>query len=109
MSKSFVSKRILCELLKSDTDEKEKEKVLEISKKLDFLIDIILNKGDNKIHYINGFMCYIVEINTELIKILPEYSDLQEDLHLRFIIPAKNIYNFAMEVYFSIHDLYQVI
>lgn len=109
ISKSFVSKRILCELLKSDSDDREREIANEVSKKLDFLIDIILNRGENKIHFIQQFMCYIVEINSELIRILPEYSNLTEDLNLRFILPAKNIYNYAIEVYFSIHDLYQVL
>lgn len=108
-NKSFISKRILCELLKSDVDEREKAIANDASQKFDFLIDIILNRGENKIHFINQFMCYIVEINSELIKILPEYKDSSEDINLRFIIPAKNIYNYAVEVYFSIHDLYQVI
>jgi hypothetical protein len=107
-SKSIVSKRILCELLKTDSDSMEQEAILEISKKFDFLIDVILNRGNNKIHYINKFMCYIVEINSDLIKVLPEYNELKEDINLRFIIPAKNIYNYAIEVYFSIYDLYNV-
>jgi hypothetical protein len=108
-TKSIVSKRILCELIKSDENENEKLALCEISKKLDLLLDVILNKCENKIHYIQLFMCFIVEINSELIRILPEYNNLNEDLNMRFIIPAKNIYNFALEVYFSIHDLYNVI
>jgi hypothetical protein len=107
-SKSFVSKRILCELIKSDINETEEIVVNEISKKLDNLIDIILNKCENQLHYIQYFMCYIVEINSELIRMIPEYKDLSEDLNLRFIVPAKNIYNFSIEVFFSIHDLYNI-
>jgi hypothetical protein len=103
-----ISKRILCELIKSDINESEKQTAYEISKKLDFLLDVILNRCENKIHYIQLFMCFIVEINSELIRILPEYNNLNQDLNMRFIITAKNIYNFAIEVYFSLHDLYNV-
>ena len=104
----YITKRILCELIKTDIDENERQTAYEISKKLDNLIELILNKCDNKIHFIQLFMCFIVEINSELIRILPEYQNLSEDVNMRFIIPAKNIYNFALEVYFSIHDLYNV-
>jgi hypothetical protein len=107
-TKSFVSKRILCELIKSDISEKEKSTAKEISHKLEFLIDLILNKSQYKIHFIQLFMCNIVEINSELIRMIPEYSDMTENLNLRFIMPAKNIYNYAVEVYFSINDLYNV-
>lgn len=103
-----ISKRILCELVKSEIDDKEKEVAYEISKKLDFLIEMILNKCENKIHYIQKFMCFIVEINSELIRMLPQYQDLKEDLNLRFIITSKNIYNFALEIYFSLNDLFNV-
>ena len=89
-------------------DEKEKNTVYDISKKLDQLIDIILNKCENKIYFIQMFICYIVEINSDLIKLIPECSNLKHDINLRYIISAKNIYNYAIEVYFSIHDLYNV-
>jgi hypothetical protein len=107
-NKSIISKRILCELIKSDTSEREQEIVYQISKKLDFLIDVILNKCENKIHFIQLFMCFIVEINSELIRMIPEYTNMTDNLNIRFIMPAKNIYNFAIEVYFSIYDLYNV-
>lgn len=108
ITKSIVSKRILCELIKSDISEKEKATANEIAHKLEFLIDLILNKCHNKIHFIQLFMCNIVEINSELIRMIPEYTDLAENMNLRFIMPAKNIYNYAIEVYFSINDLYNV-
>ncbi len=106
--KSIVSKRILCELVKSDITAEEKTTANEISQRLEFFIDLILNKCNNKIHFIQYFMCYIVEINSELIRMIPEYKDLSHNLNLRFIMPAKNLYNFAIEVYFSLHDLYNV-
>jgi len=95
-------------LIRSQITDNEQNTAKEISHKLEFLIDLILNKCENKIHFIQLFMCNIVEINSDLIRMIPEYKDLSEDMNLRFIMPSKNIYNYAVEVYFSIHDLYNV-
>ena len=102
------SKRILCELIKSDENQKEEKLVYEISQKMDNLIEMILNKSENKIYFVQLFICYIVEINSELIRLLPEFDNLNEDIYIRYIISAKNIYNYAVEVYFSINDMYNV-
>jgi hypothetical protein len=107
-SRNIYSKRILCELIKSETNEEENIKITEISNKFSFFIEVILNKSQNKFHFIQDLLCYIVEINSELIKILPEYNDLNEEINLRYIIPAKNVYNFALEIYFVLYDLYNV-
>ncbi len=107
-SRNIYSKRILCELIKSETNEEENIKITEISNKFSYFIEVILNKSQNKFHFIQDLLCYIVEINSELIKILPEYNDLNEDMNLRYIIPAKNVYNFALEIYFVLYDLYNV-
>ena len=106
-SGKFFSQRIYSELTKVDIDSDQKQMVTEMSYKLDGLIDVILNKCENKLHPINLFICNIVEINDELIRLLPEYKDVH-DVNLRFIMPAKNIYNFAIEIYFSINDLYNI-
>jgi hypothetical protein len=106
--RNLFSKRILCELIKSEKNEEENLKVIQISNKLSNFIDVILNKSQNKFHFIQDFLCYIVEINSELIRILPEYQDLKEDINIRYIIPAKNVYNFAIEIYFALYDLYNV-
>ena len=95
-------------MIRSQITDNEQNTAKEISHKLEFLIDLILNKCENKIHFIQLFMCNIVEINSDLIRMIPEYKDLSEDMNLRFIMPSKNIYNYAVEVYFSIHDLYNV-
>lgn len=107
-SRNIYSKRILCELIKSETNEEENTKIYEISNKFSYFIEVILNKSQNKFHFIQDFICYIVEINSELIKILPEYHNLNEEINLRFIIPAKNVYDFAFEIYFALYDLYNV-
>jgi hypothetical protein len=109
ISNKVISKRVYWELTKSNIDEKEKELINSISQKVDVLIDIILNKNGDKFHYVQLFICNIVELNSELIRLLPEYKDsIPDNLNLRFIMPAKNIYNYAIEVYFSIHDLYNI-
>lgn len=96
-------------MIKSDVDENEKNIIYEISKKLDYLIEMILNKCENKFYYVQMFICYIVEINSELIKLLPEFRNFKHDINLRYIISAKNIYNYAIEIYFSLQDLHNVI
>lgn len=107
-NKFIYSKRILCELIKSENEEDPNYLLMNLSNKLDLLIDLILNKHENKIHHIQQFLCYIVEINSDLIKVIPEYEKSTNDINLRFIMPAKNLYNYALEIYFSIHDLYGV-
>jgi hypothetical protein len=69
---------------------------------------MILNKSENKINYIQSFICNIVEINTELIKMLPNFENLKDDIFIRYIVSSKQIYNLALEIYFSINDLYNV-
>ncbi len=104
----LVSHKIYSELTKVDIDSDQKKIITEMSYKLDNLIDIILNRCENKLHPINLFICNIVEINAELIRLLPEYKKIPDDINIRFIMPAKNIYNYALEIYFSINDLYNI-
>lgn len=111
-SKDYVnktySKRIICELVKSENNKTENELAIEISEKVNNLVDMILNHSQNKFYCIKEFLCYIVEINSDLIRIFPEYKDLKDDMNLRFIVISKNVYNLAFEIYFTLHDLYKV-
>lgn len=104
---SFYSKRILSELTKCEVDEKLKEQIDEITHKVDEeILDVLINQKENTtINMISSFICYIVEVPSSIIKILPEYKNIEYELTLRFIVSAKNIYNRVMEVYFSIFDL----
>jgi len=106
--KPTFSKRILCELIKSDVNQKEGEIIYDIGQKLNDLVEIILNKSENKFYFVQTFICYIVEINSELIRLLPEFANLKDDIYIRYIISSKNIYNYAIEVYFSLNDMYNV-
>jgi len=81
---------------------------LKFLKKVSHLVDMILNQTQNKFHYIQDFLCFIVEINSELIRIFPEYAGLADDINLRFIVIARNVYNLAFEIYFALHDLYKI-
>lgn len=104
---SFYSKRILSEITKCEVDEKFKMEIDEISQKVDELIlDVLINQKENtSINIISAFICYIVEVPANIIKIIPEFSEMEHDLTLRFIVTAKNIYNRVMEIYLSIFDL----
>lgn len=102
------SKRILCELIKSECEDWEKEKITEIANKVNPILDLILNKNKGKINVMQNFITYIIEVDSELIKTLPEYENLEDEIFLRFIITAKNLYNYAFEVYFSLYDLFNV-
>jgi len=102
------SKRILCELLKTEYNEEQIKFIMDMANKFNKIIDIIINKFKNKHHFIQDFICYIVEINNELINLHPEYTDFKEETHLRFILTAKNIYNFAIELFYALNDLYNI-
>ena len=71
---------------------------------------MILNHSENKINYIQSFICNIVEINKDLLKCLPNFENLNEenDINFRFILSSKHIYNLAIEIYFSIYDMIDV-
>ena len=105
-SSSFYSKRILSELKKCELSEEIQNKINEISEKVfDLFLDVLIYYGERSINIIKPFICYIVEINSNIIKILPEYKNLEENLIIRFIVPAIEIYHRVFEIYASIYDL----
>ena len=105
-SSSFYSKRILSELQKCEFSEEIQIKINEISEKVfDLFLDVLIYYGERSINIIKPFICYIVEINSNIIKILPEYQNLEENLIIRFIVPAIEIYHRVFEIYASIYDL----
>ena len=103
---SFYSKRILSGLQKCDFSEELQNKINEISEKVfDLFLDVLIYYGERSINIIKPFICYIVEINSNIIKILPEYQNLKENIIIRFIVPAIEIYHRVFEIYASIYDL----
>lgn len=107
-SANVYSKRLLCEIFKTDYNQVQMQCIVEMADKFDKMIDIILNKFNNNHHFIQEFICYIVEINNNIINLHPDYANFKEETNLRFIVTAKNIYNFAIELFYALHDLYNV-
>ena len=104
---SVYSKRLLSELIRCEVDPPTEKMIREISRKIDeTMLDQMINKRTNcSINLIKNFVCYNIEIDSDLIRTIPEYKDLQEDITVKFIVPAKDIYNKFAEVYFSLYDL----
>ena len=101
-----LSKRIIGEVCQEQINEKELEFTNDIALKADTLVELILNHSNHKVYNVRNFLCYIVEINSDLIKLFPEYEDLPDDINLRVIIGARNLYLIALEVYYSVGDLF---
>ena len=105
---SFYSKRLFTSLTKFDADEETMKLIDEISSKIDenYLDDLINKKINCSFHEIKSLMCYVVEITPQMIRKIDGYQNLTKNLTLRFIVPAKEIYNKILETYFSLYDLY---
>lgn len=104
---TFYSKRLLSELIRCEVDPRIEKTIKDISLKVDeLMLDQLINSRTNcTINLIQHFVCYNVEVNSAQIRTIPEYADLKEDLTLKFLVLAKNIYNKFGEVYFSLYDL----
>lgn len=106
--KDIFSKRIKGELSQEEINESEKEFTNDIAIKVDSLVEIILNQGNNKVYDVRNFLCYIVEIESDFIRLFPEYEDIPDNIKLRVIIGARNLYLIALETYFATYDLYKI-
>lgn len=105
---SLYSERVLCELVKCEIDDETKCTVNAISETInkDYLDKVLNCDIENKsVTIVNQFVCYVVEFNSEMIKMIPCYNTLTTDINIRFIVPAKELYNLVLEIYFSICDL----
>ena len=105
---SIYSKRLFTTLTKCDADEETMKLIEEISSKIDenYLDDLINKKINCSFHEIKSLMCYVVEITPQMIRKINGFQDVEKNLTLRFIVPAKEIYNKVLETYFSLYDLY---
>ena len=104
---SFYSKRLLSELTKCEVSPQIQNLIDEISSKIEenYLDSFINNQYNCTLQQIHPFLCYICEVTPDFIRNIPEYKDLKYDLTLKFIVPAINIYNSILEIYFSLSDL----
>ena len=102
----IFSKRLFCELVKENIDSNTNEIIESILNNLNltFFKEKLEKKNYNDIEFINPFLCYIIEVNSEEIKNQIK-KNISNDYKFRFIFPAKNIYIRAIEIYFSLYDL----
>lgn len=107
---NICKKPVLCEMTQVQVNETELQYLQDITFKAEYLTDLILDREDSntKVQFIRNFLCFIVEINSDLISLFPEFENVPENMNLRVIIAARNIYLVALEVYFSLNDLYDI-
>jgi hypothetical protein len=116
---SLCEKRVLSELAKCDYGPDVTNFVKEISEKIyENYLDKVLNMKTPSKHMkvVGPFVCYFLEFCPELIKdllgisktgiISQDQNEKDEiDFYISFIVPAKQLYNLVLEIYFSISDL----
>lgn len=107
-NKKYESKRVIGELTREETNEKEQDFSNELAFKFDSLVDVILSNSKQNLHNIRNFLCYILEISSDVIRLFPEYDHIPDNIKLRIITGAKDIYLLAFEVFFTSYDLYQI-
>ena len=106
INNQIFSKRLFCELIKENIDSNTNQIINSIldNLNLSFFKDKLEKKNYSDIEFINPFLCYIIEVNSqELINQIK--IDIPKDYKFRFIFTAKNIYIKAIEIYFSLYDL----
>lgn len=104
----LMSKRIIGEVSKEVINEKEQEFQENIALKVDTLVDVILTQKNHKIHNLKNILCYIIEVSSDILRIFPEYEELPDNINLKAIIGARNVYFISLEVFFSVFDLYNI-
>lgn len=100
LNHSYYSKRVLSELVKCETDSKTLNLINQLGKKIDEIyLDKLLNSKYKMTTLMGNFICYIVEFNSDMIKSFLGYEKIPKDLCLRFIVPAKELYHFILELF----------
>ena len=103
---SYYSKRVLSEVVKLDMDEETEKKIILISKKIEeSYLDKMLNSKYKMIKVLDHFICYIVEFNSKMIKSIFKDETFPEDVSIRFIVPAKEIFNLTFEFILLLSNL----
>ena len=103
---NVYSKRVLSEVVKLDLNEETEKKIMLISKTLDeYYLDKILNSKYKMIKVLDRFICYIVEFNFKMIKSILKDENIPDDISIRFIVPAKEIFNLTFELFILLSNL----
>ena len=104
---NMYSHRLTEELAKNKIDGKTKEIIEKVAKKIDEqYLDFLLQNSPKPLLSMEYFLCYVATFDPNLLQnISPEYKDILKNVHIKFIILAKQFYNTAMELFCSIYDL----
>ena len=103
---NVYSKRVLSEVVKLDINEETEKIIMLISKTLDeYYLDKILNSKYKMIKVLDRFICYIVEFNFKMIKSILKDENIPDDISIRFIVPAKEIFNLTFELFILLSNL----
>ena len=104
---NMYSHRLMSELVKNKIEDKTMGIIIQVAKMIDEqLLDHLLKNEQKPILIMDSFSCYIANFEPKVLKSLfPEYNEVLENIHIKFIILAKNLYNKAMELFCSIYDL----
>ena len=81
--------------------------IMEVAKIIDEqYLDYLLKPLHKPILVLDTFSCYMANFDQQFLqKVFPEYKDILKNVHIKFIILAKKLYNTAMELFCSINDL----
>ena len=103
----MYSHRLMEELITNKIDDKKMDIIKQVAKKIDDqYLDYLLKNSQKPLIIMQYFSCYMATFEPKLLqRLFPENKDELENIHIKFIILAKNLYNTAMELFCSIYDL----
>ena len=103
----MYSHRLIDELIKNKIDDKTMENIIKMAKKIDEnYLDFFLNNFHKPILILDYFACHVAHFTPKILQDIDQ--DIAKNLgnvHIKFIILAKELYNATMELFCSIYDL----
>ena len=104
---NMYSHRLIDELIKNKIDDKTMENIIKMAKKIDEnYLDFFLNNFHKPILILDYFACHVAHFTPKILQDIDQ--DIAKNLgnvHIKFIILAKELYNATMELFCSIYDL----
>ena len=104
---NIYSHRLIEELIKNKIDDKTMEIITNVVKKIDnHYLDYLLNNIPKPTLILGYFSCYVATFTPKMLQdIDPDNSKILENIYIKFIILAKELYNTSMELFCSLYDL----
>ena len=104
---NIYSHRLIEELIRNKIDDKTMEIITNVVKKIDNqYLDYLLNNFPKPTLILGYFSCYVATFTPEMLRgIDPDNSKILENIYIKFIILAKELYNTSMELFCSLYDL----